>query len=92
MYTQPPRFPKAPYDPTRDFSRYDPPRNLALSLYVSAQFLAIMAANSHFLALLEKQGNWWNAAYFAFILGSLFCLGGVLESRREFLLLEAVHA
>jgi alkylglycerol monooxygenase len=84
-------FPKAPYDPTRDFSRYDPPRNLALSLYVSAQFLAIMAANSHFLALLEKQGNWWNAAYFGFILGSLFCLGGVLESRREFLLLEALR-
>jgi alkylglycerol monooxygenase len=85
------RFPKAPYDPYRDFSRYDPPRNLALSLYVSAQFLAIMAANSHFLALLAKPGNWWNAAYFVFILGSLFCLGGVLESRREFVLLEAIR-
>src|SRR5260370_5808894 len=85
------RFPKTPYDPYRDFSRYDPPRNLALSLYVSVQFLAIMVANSHFLALLAKQGNWWNVAYFAFILGSLFCLGGVLESRREFLLLEAVR-
>ena len=83
------RFPKAPYHPSRDFSRYDPPRNLALSVYVSARFLAIMAANSHFLALLAKQGNWWNAAYFAFTLSSLFCLGGVLESRREFLLLEA---
>ena len=83
------RFPKAPYDPYRDFSRYDPPRNLALSLYASVQFLAMMAANSHFLALLAKQGDWWNAAYFVFILGSLLCLGGVLESRREFLLLEA---
>jgi len=85
------RFPKTPYDPYRDFSRYDPPRNLALSLYASVQFLAIMAANSHFLALLAKQSTWWNAAYFAFLLGSLFCLGGVLESRREFLLLEAVR-
>lgn len=85
------RFPKPPYDPYRDFFRYDPPRNPALSLYVSVQFLAIMAANSHFLALLAKQGNWWNAAYFGFILASLFCLGGVLESRREFLLLEAVR-
>jgi hypothetical protein len=85
------RFPKAPYDPYRDFSRYDPPRSLALNLYTAAQFLAIMVANSHFLALLAKQGNWWNLAYFAFILGSLFCLGGVLESRREFLLLEAVR-
>jgi hypothetical protein len=83
------RFPKAPYDPYRDFSRFDPPRNLALSLYVSAQFLALMAANSHFLALLAQQGNWWNTAYFVFILVSLVCLGGVLESRREFLLLEA---
>ena len=85
------RFPKAPYDPHRDFCRFDPPRNLALSLYVCAQFLAILAANSHFLALLEKQGNLWNTAYFIVILGSLFCLGGVLESRREFLLLEAVR-
>jgi hypothetical protein len=85
------RFPKAPYDPYSDFSRYDPPRNLALSVYVSVQFLAIMAANSHFLALLAKQGNWWNAAYFAFLLGSLVCLGGVLESRREFVLLEAMR-
>jgi sterol desaturase/sphingolipid hydroxylase (fatty acid hydroxylase superfamily) len=85
------RFPKVPYDPCRDFSRYDPPRNLALSVYVSAQFLAIMVANSHFLALLAKQGTWWNVAYFAFILGSLLCLGGVLESRREFLILEGVR-
>jgi sterol desaturase/sphingolipid hydroxylase (fatty acid hydroxylase superfamily) len=85
------RFPKTPYDPYRDFSRYDPPRNLALNVYVSVQFLAIMAANSHFLALLAKQGNWWNVAYFAFLLGSLVCLGGVLESRREFLLLEAAR-
>jgi hypothetical protein len=85
------RFPKAPYDPYRDFSRFDPARNLALSVYVSAQFLAIMAANSHFLALLAKQGNWSNAAYFAFLLGSLVCLGGVLESRREFLRLEAIR-
>jgi hypothetical protein len=50
-----------------------------------------MAANSHFLALLATQGNWWNVAYFAFLLGSLVCLGGVLESRREFLLLEAAR-
>jgi alkylglycerol monooxygenase len=85
------RFPKTEYDPYRDFSRYDPPRNLALSVYVSVQFLAILAANSHFLALLARQGSWWNVAYFVFILGSLFCLGGVLESRREFVRLEAAR-
>ena len=85
------RFPKSNYDPNRDFSRYDPLRNLALSVYVSVQFLAIMAANSHFLALLAKQGTWWNVAYFVFILGSLLCLGGVLESRRDFLLLEGLR-
>jgi hypothetical protein len=50
-----------------------------------------MAANSHFLALLAKQGTWWNAAYFAFLLASLVCLGGILESRRAFLLLEALR-
>ncbi len=85
------RFPKVPYDPYRDFSRYDPPRNLALNVYVSTQFLAIMAANSHFLALLATQGNWLNVAYFTFLLGSLVCLGGVLESRREFLRFEAAR-
>lgn len=85
------RFPKTEYDPYRDFSRYDPPRNLALSVYVSVQFLAILAANSHFLALLARQGSWWNVAYFVFILGSLFCLGGVLESRGEFMRLEAAR-
>ena len=85
------RFPKMTYDPYRDFSRFDPPRNLALSVYVSVQFLAIMAANSHFLSLLAKQGNWSNVAYFAFLLGSLVCLGGALESRREFLRLEAMR-
>jgi alkylglycerol monooxygenase len=85
------RFPKAQYDPYRDFFRYDPPRNLAVSLYGLVQFIAIMIANSHFLALLAKQSGWANAAYFAFILASLVCLGGVLENRREFVLLEAVR-
>jgi hypothetical protein len=85
------RFPNAPYDPYRDFSRYDPPRNLAVSLYALVQFSAIMIANSHFLAVLAKQSGWGNAAYFAFILASLVCLGGVLENRREFVLLEAAR-
>ncbi len=85
------RFPKTEYDPYRDFSRYDPARSVGLSVYAAVQFLGVMAANSHFLALLAKQGTWWNLAYFGFILGSLLCLGGVLESRREFLLLEAVR-
>jgi len=83
--------PKTEYLPERDFSRYDPPRNLALSIYASIQFLVVMAANSHFLSLLVKEGTWWNAAYFLFILGSLLCLGGVLESRREFLMLEGAR-
>ena len=85
------RFPSASYDPHRDFDKYDPPRNLALSLYVLVQFAAIMIANSHFLALLPQQGGWWSLAYFAFILSSLICLGGVLENRRAFTILEALR-
>jgi sterol desaturase/sphingolipid hydroxylase (fatty acid hydroxylase superfamily) len=84
-------FPKPPYDPYRDFARFDPPRSLALSLYVLAQFVAIMVANSHFLALLPKQGTVWNLAYFGFILISLVTLGGVLENRREWILLEGLR-
>jgi len=85
------RFPKPPYNPYRDFSRYDPPRKRALSLYALAQFTAIMVANSHFLALLAKQGTWWNVAYFATLLISLVTVGGILENRREFLWLEGLR-
>jgi sterol desaturase/sphingolipid hydroxylase (fatty acid hydroxylase superfamily) len=85
------RFPKTEYDPLRDFVPYDPPRNLALSLYALVQFAGLMAANSHFLALLPKQSLGWNLLYFAFILASLVTLGGVLENRRSFLLLEAAR-
>jgi len=85
------RFPKPPYDPRRDFVRFDPPRRLSLSVYVVVQFAALVAANSHFLALLPKESTGWSILYFAFILGSLVTLGGVLENRREFLFLEAAR-
>ena len=85
------RFPKPAYDPRRDFVRFDPPRRLSLSVYVVVQFAALVAANSHFLALLPKESTGWSILYFAFILGSLVTLGGVLENRREFLFLEAAR-
>lgn len=85
------RFPKPPYDPRRDFAKYDPPRGLALSVYVFTQFLVLMIANSHFLSLLPKQTLWPNLLYFLFILATLICLGGVLENRREFLYAEAAR-
>ncbi|MGA2594309.1 MAG: hypothetical protein ABSH32_30790, partial [Bryobacteraceae bacterium] len=85
------RFPKRPYDPRVDFVKFDPPRNVPLSAYGLAQFVALLVANSQFLALLPKQGTALNVAYFAFILGSLVCLGGVLENRREFLYAEAAR-
>jgi sterol desaturase/sphingolipid hydroxylase (fatty acid hydroxylase superfamily) len=83
------RYPKKPYDPRRDFVKYDPARSLALSLYGLAQFAVLMAANSQFLELLPKQSALLNVAYFAWVLFSLVCLGGMLENRREFLLVEA---
>lgn len=79
------------YDPRRDFIKYDPLVSVSLSLYGFVQFIALMSANSHFLALLPKQSAVWNVAYFLFILVTLVCLGGVLESRREFMMLEAVR-
>jgi sterol desaturase/sphingolipid hydroxylase (fatty acid hydroxylase superfamily) len=86
------RFPKRPYDPQRDFARFDPPRHLALSFYVLAQFAILMAVNSHFLAVLPRQSGIWNVAYFGFILVSLVTLGGVLENRRPFVKLEMARA
>lgn len=85
------RFPKAAYDPHRDFSRFDPPRSLGLSLYVLAQFAVLLAANSQFLALLPKQSAAWNVAYFVYLLLSLALLGGLLENRRIFAMLEAAR-
>lgn len=85
------RFSKAAYDPHRDFSRFDPPRSLGLSLYVLAQFAVLLAANSQFLALLPKQSAAWNVAYFVYLLLSLALLGGLLENRRIFVMLEAAR-
>ncbi|MGA2114737.1 MAG: sterol desaturase family protein [Bryobacteraceae bacterium] len=83
------RFPKPPHDPHRNFVPYDPPRSLALSLYVFVQFSALMVANSHFLAVLGSRPLAANVAYFAFLMASLVTLGGVMENRPEFLRLEA---
>jgi alkylglycerol monooxygenase len=85
------RFPKAAYDPHRDFQRFDPPRSLAFSLYVLMQFAALLAAHSHFLAALSHQSLAGNLLYFGFLLLSLVLLGGLLESRRIFWILEAVR-
>lgn len=85
------RFPKPAYDPHRDFVKYDPPCGVSLSVYGLVQFVALIGANSHFLALLPKQSTEWNVAYFLFILSSLVTLGGVLENRRSFFILESIR-
>jgi sterol desaturase/sphingolipid hydroxylase (fatty acid hydroxylase superfamily) len=79
------RFPKSEYDPRHDFERYDPQRGLALSIYALAQTAALVAADDHFLGVLEKESGWLNALYFGLILWGLVTLGGILENRREFL-------
>jgi alkylglycerol monooxygenase len=78
------RFPKPAYDPRHDFTLFDPPRGLALSIYALVQFSALMLANSHFLVN-------FNFSYFLYILVSLVTLGGVLENRREFVFLETAR-
>lgn len=85
------RFPKKTYDPHRDFVKYDPPRNTALSIYCLVQFAVIIAANSHWLSVIPKQGTGTNLLYFAFIGMSLVCLGGLLEARRQFFYFEAAR-
>ncbi|MBZ5729002.1 MAG: sterol desaturase family protein [Acidobacteriia bacterium] len=85
------RSAKAAYDPYRDFARFDPPRSLALSLYVLVQFIALIAANSHFLALLGKQPGGAGVLYFSLIAASLVTLGGILENRRAFLAWETAR-
>jgi len=48
---------ETPYDLQRDFVKFDPPRNASLSAYGLAQFVALAAADSHFLTLLPKQAT-----------------------------------
>jgi alkylglycerol monooxygenase len=83
------RFPKPGYDPQRDFLRFDPPRSMAVSIYVMVQFALLLVAHSHFLALLAKESKTANALYFLFLVASMVLLGGMLENRRVFLMLEA---
>jgi sterol desaturase/sphingolipid hydroxylase (fatty acid hydroxylase superfamily) len=85
------RFPKPAYDPRNDFSRFDPQRSTVLTIYALVQFVALMAANSHFLGLLPKQSLPLNLAYFSWIVVTLVCIGGVLENRRAFLYAEAAR-
>lgn len=85
------RFPKPAYDPHRDFVRFDPPRGLAVSAYGLTQFIALIAANSHFLNVLPKAGLPTTLAYFAYITITLVTISGVLENRPEFFWMEAAR-
>jgi len=82
------RFPKPAYDPHRDFARYDPPRSFPLTVYALLQVILLVAADDHLLKVLPAQHGWLNALYFLVILSGLVTLGGILENRREFVLLE----
>ena len=84
------RFPKSGYD-LHDFHKYDPPLSLPMSLYLLVQFSLLIAANSHFLAVLPKQAPWLNVVYFAWILCGLVTLGGLMENRRAFVFWEATR-
>lgn len=84
-------FPKRPYDPHIDFDKFEPVRPTMLSIYALIQFVAIMAANSHFLSLLPNQSTTQNLEYFAAITLCLVCVGGVLENRRSWLTIEAAR-
>jgi sterol desaturase/sphingolipid hydroxylase (fatty acid hydroxylase superfamily) len=85
------RFPKSAYDPRRDFARFDPPRKLSVSLYVLVQFAGLLVAHSDFLARLNHQSTTLNVLYFLFLLLTLVLLGGLLESRRIFVIFEALR-
>ncbi len=85
------RFPKKEYDPRRDFQKFDPERPAPLSVYILAQFLILMAMSSQFLALLPVQDKRLNVMYFGFILLTLVTLGGLLEARRDFWIVESAR-
>lgn len=74
-------------DPYRR-AKYDPPLPRALAGYALLQFALCYLAGLHFLAGAAVRGLEWNLLYGALLGFSLIIIGGLLERRASYFLLE----
>ncbi len=71
--------------------KYDTTLTIFAQVYCLLQFIAIVAAGTHFLAILPALGKIDASLYALFVLTSLWILGGLLEARPAFRWLELVR-
>jgi len=83
------RFPKPGF--RLPLAKYAPPLPRALGLYCLAQFVAVLAFGSHFLAVEPALGRPAALGYFAALAASLWVIGGLAEGRAGFARLEALR-
>lgn len=84
------RFPKAPFEMAA-VTKFAPPLPRALALYCLVQSFVVLAFGTHFLALAPHLGPQLTLTYFAWLTVSLLVIGGLTESRPQFVWFEAVR-
>ncbi|MDZ4812887.1 MAG: sterol desaturase family protein [Pseudomonadota bacterium] len=71
--------------------KYDTTLTIFAQVYCLLQFIAIVAAGTHFLAILPMLNRIDAGLYALFVLASLWILGGLLEARPGFRWLELIR-
>jgi alkylglycerol monooxygenase len=83
------RYPKPQFRLPR--SKYAPPLSRLLGLYCLVQFIVVLAAGSHFLAVEPGLSRAAALAWLAALAASLWIIGGLAEGRAGFARLEALR-
>jgi alkylglycerol monooxygenase len=83
------RWPAAPFDITHP--RYSPSLSRAEQIYCMVQFTMILLVTTHFLAVVVKMPLPMQLAYALWIGSGLWIIGGLLERRPMYLVLEALR-
>ena len=81
------KAPKPPFDPSR-FQKFEPRVPRGLLLYALLQFALSFPLAVHFLVVQANAPLTVSASYAAVLMGTLFCVAGLLEGRVGFIWLE----
>jgi alkylglycerol monooxygenase len=83
------RFPSAPFDIRR--AQYHPPLSRSEQIYCVVQFSAVLLVTTHFLAASVRMPALQCAAYALWLGAGLWIIGGLLERRPAYLVLEPLR-
>jgi len=84
------QFPKAPFQ-LGSVGKFDRPLPATLAWYCVAQATLVLAFGTHFLAVAPHWARGPALAYLAWLVLSLWVIGGLTEGRRKFLWLETLR-